>query len=188
MLNSSSVPLHFFLLVKDANHMNVLSYLVSTYFGSTQMPKIDDDVPSKLYFYVQKENSAEFDGSLTLGTVLKKGGKVSYQNVLGELSIFKYCVGPILHTISKQPRLKLWNPNINSRKWRIGFSICKHFMRHCFTSSKNKYTYFYFRIGLWNAQNVSLFYLTLIFETKIFDSPIHAKVEFKVTFVLFLLQ
>ena len=84
MLNSSSVPLHFFLLVKDANHMNVLSYLVSTYFGSTQMPKIDDDVPSKLYFYVQKENSAEFDGSLTLGTVLKK-----------------YCVGPILHTISK---------------------------------------------------------------------------------------
>ena len=73
MLNSSSVPLHFFLLVKDANHMNVLSYLVSTYFGSTQMPKIDDDVPSKLYFYVQKENSAEFDGSLTLGTVLKKG-------------------------------------------------------------------------------------------------------------------
>ena len=75
MLNSSSVPLHFFLLVKDANHMNVLSYLVSTYFGSTQMPKIDDDVPSKLYFYVQKENSAEFDGSLTLGTVLKKGEK-----------------------------------------------------------------------------------------------------------------
>ena len=53
MLNSSSVPLHFFLLVKDANHMNVLSYLVSTYFGSTQMPKIDD-VPSKLYFYEKK--------------------------------------------------------------------------------------------------------------------------------------
>ena len=124
---------------------------------------------------------------LHLAQCLKRG-KVSYQNVLGELSIFKYCVGPILHTISKQPRLKLWNPNINSRKWRIGFSICKHFMRHCFTSSKYKYTYFYFRIGLWNAQNVSLFYLTLIFETKIFDSPIHAKVEFKVTFVLFLLQ